>query len=61
MELLIEDSPNLAHTSPGSLRTKTKRAVRNAIRALIRHGKGSPEGIVALKATRYTENRVRDH
>ena len=60
IELLIEDSPNLAHDVARIVADETKRAVRNATCALIRHGEGSPEGIVALKARRYTKNQVRD-
>lgn len=58
IELLIEDSPSLKGDVARMVVDETARAVRNATRALLRHGEGSPEAVAGLKAARYTEDQV---
>jgi hypothetical protein len=58
IELLLEDSPSLQGAIPGMVTSETRRSIRNAIRALIRHGEGSPEDIAHLTEARFTEEQV---
>jgi len=58
IELLIEDSPSLTRDVARMVADETARAVRDATRALLRHGEGSPETIAGLRAARYTEEQV---
>ena len=58
IELLIEDSPSLRGEAARMIEGETKRAIRNASRALIRHGEGLPEAIAKLSATTYAEEQV---
>jgi hypothetical protein len=58
IERLIEDSPSLKGDVARMILDETSRAVRNATRALIRHGEGSPEAVAGLKAAHYTEDQV---
>ena len=58
IELLIEDSPSLRGEAARMIEGETKRAIRNASRALIRHGEGLPEAIAKLPRATYTEDRV---
>lgn len=58
IELLIEESPSLRGEAARIVADETKRAVRNASRALIRRGEGSPETIAKLSAAIYTEEQV---
>jgi hypothetical protein len=58
IELLIEDSPSLRGEAARMIADETKRAVRNASRALIRRGEGSLEAIDKRSTTAYTEAQV---
>jgi hypothetical protein len=58
IELLLEDSPSLQGAVSGMITSETKRSIRNTIRALIRHGEGSPEEIANLTEARFTEEQV---
>ena len=58
IELLLEDSPSLRGEAARMIQGETKRAVRNASRALIRHGEELPEAIAKLSAATYTEDQV---
>ena len=57
IERLLEDSPCLRGDVALMVVDETKRAIRNATRALIRHNEGSPE-ILNLAAASYTEDQV---
>jgi hypothetical protein len=58
IEILLDDSPSLRGDVVRMVGDETKRAVRNATRALLRHGEGSPELIANLTAASYTEDQV---
>jgi hypothetical protein len=58
IELLIEDSPSLRGEAAQMVEGEIKRAIRNAARALVRHGEPAPERIAKLSAATYTEAQV---
>jgi hypothetical protein len=58
IELLLEDSPSLRGEIARFVRDETKRAIRNASRALLRHNEGSQEAVAKLGASDYTEDQV---
>ena len=58
VELRLEDSPSLRGDITRMVADEKKRAIRNAIRALNRHGEGSPEAVAKLSAAGYTEDQV---